>query len=39
MKDKPKRGMSVKPKSNAKHLDAKQDKKMITKMVSKDCMK
>lgn len=39
MKDKPKRGMSVKNKPNAKHMDAKQDKKMINKMVSKDCMK
>jgi len=38
MKDKPKRGMNVKGKK-MKHTDAREDKKMIDKMVKKDCMK
>lgn len=36
MKDKPKMGMSKKPK---KHKDVVEDKKLVKKMVKKDCMK
>ena len=38
MKDKPKMGMSKKPKMD-KAMDKKQDKKLVKKMVKKDCMK
>lgn len=39
MKDKPKSGMSKKPKNSKQPSDAKQDKKMVKKMVKGDCMK
>lgn len=37
MKDKPKGAM--KPKKKMKHMDAKEDKKLIKKMIKKDCVK
>jgi hypothetical protein len=37
MRDKPKMGMKQKPPKG--HPDAKQDKKMVGKMVKKDCLK
>ncbi len=37
MRDKPKRGMNVK--SKPRHDDVKEDKKLVKKMVKKDCMK
>jgi len=39
MKDKPKSGMSKKPAKALKNMDATSDKKMIKKMVKKDCRK
>ena len=41
MKDKPKSGMSVKkkPMKKEKHMDVKEDMKMLKKKVKKDCMK
>lgn len=39
MKDKPKSGMSKKPSKKMKHMDVKEDKKLVKKMVKKDCMK
>lgn len=38
MKDKPKMGMSKKVKA-VKHVDKKEDMKMLKKKVKKDCMK
>ena len=38
MRDKPKGGMRQKTKK-VKHDDVKQDKKLVKKMVKKDCMK
>jgi len=38
MKDKPKGGMTQK-KKKMKHDDVKEDKKLVKKMVKKDCMK
>jgi hypothetical protein len=39
MRDKPKSGMSKKPKKREKHDDAKQDKTMVKKMVKGACLK
>ncbi len=38
MRDKPKGGMRQKPKK-MRHLDEKEDKKLVKKMVKKDCIK
>jgi hypothetical protein len=38
MKDKPKMGLSKKPKES-NHPDVKEDKKMIKKMIKPDCIK
>lgn len=39
MKDKPKGGMNMKKKPMKKHMDVKEDKNLVKKMVKKDCMK
>lgn len=39
MRDKPKAGMSKKPVKKMKHDDTKEDKKLVKKMVRKDCLK
>lgn len=39
MKDKPKGGMNQKKKKVMKHDDIRADKKLVKKMVKKDCIK